>query len=812
MITVERKRILVAGTPRVLISGEVHYFRLPREAWEDRLRKLKAAGGTTVASYIPWLCHELPDGSIDLDGHTRPELDLGAFIDLCHRHGLFFIARPGPFIMAEMKNEGIPYRIYTAFPEAVPVGWDGKRAPTKTVDYLAPRFLDAVDGWYAAVMPLLATRLIQHGGPIVAVQLDNEVGMLSWVSNGPVLTDLAITEFRSWLGERYDAAALAARYPFAGDDDEAWRRGVRSPGEGWALALMQDLGHYRRDRYARYFAILRGMAEARGVRDVPFLINVHGTEHGGGASYPIGISQLYKSWRQAPGYLPGSDHYLGNLTVGNAPDWYLMNAFTEAVSLPDQPLTSLEFEAGEGDYGGSAGTRLDPSAADFKLRMAVAQGNRLINYYLFTGGYNWRLPEPSGDGNDRISFTGERHGTGAPVNPEGQLSYTLPRLARAHRAIAALEPTLATADEERDALAVGFIPDDFMTESVYPGSAAMGALRDDLVASRFGGPNQAIIRGLMQLHLRYTAVDLQDPASAMPPALALGSTRAMAAEVQRRLAGWLRDGGRLFLVGEVPETDLEGNACTILADALGVRPVSRQEGGWTYYLSVAFSGWAAGRAEVRADWSQGLDAGGNEVFASVYGSGDAVGLRCAVGQGEAFLVTAAIPPDRWLYREMLRQLGVEPALAIDPDEPGVFLSSARSADTGGRVVNLLNLDGYDKVLTLTERGEPLFGGNRVTLLARDGLMLPLDVAAGGCEIAWATAEVADVTADTATFRLTGAEVAIALRHDVAVVAGEASIEGDGGLIVVRASRASPSGELLTLRRASAASTTTTPHL
>ncbi|HYH13321.1 MAG TPA: beta-galactosidase, partial [Thermomicrobiales bacterium] len=182
MIRVERKQLLVDGQPRILISGEVHYYRLPRDAWEDRVLKLKAAGGTTVASYIPWLCHELPDRSLDLDGHTRPELDLGAFIDLCHRHGLFFIARPGPFIMAEMKNEGIPYRIYTEIPEAVPVGWDGEPAPTKTLDYLAPRFLEAVDGWYAGVMAVLAPRLIKNGGNIIAVQLDNEVGMLSWVS------------------------------------------------------------------------------------------------------------------------------------------------------------------------------------------------------------------------------------------------------------------------------------------------------------------------------------------------------------------------------------------------------------------------------------------------------------------------------------------------------------------------------------------------------------------------------------------------------------------------------------------------------
>jgi beta-galactosidase len=99
------------------------------------------------------------------------------------------IVRPGPFIMAEVKNEGIPYRVYDDTPHLLPTTWDGARITTRTLDYLAPEFLDAVDGRYGQVMPLIAERLVDRGGPVIAVQLDNEIGMLSWVSNSPDLTD-----------------------------------------------------------------------------------------------------------------------------------------------------------------------------------------------------------------------------------------------------------------------------------------------------------------------------------------------------------------------------------------------------------------------------------------------------------------------------------------------------------------------------------------------------------------------------------------------------------------------------------------------
>ena len=151
------------------------------------------------------------------------------------------------------------------------------------------------------------------------------------------------------------------------------------------------------------------------------LINIHGTEAGGGASFPIGISQLYPGYTQDAGYLAGSDHYLGDFDGGNAADLYLMNAFMEAVNLPDQPLASFEFEAGSGDYSQGMGRRNDPSAADFKIRMSVAQGNRLINYYLFTGGINYRMD---------ITPATATTGSASPVNGMGRARRSIPRAER----------------------------------------------------------------------------------------------------------------------------------------------------------------------------------------------------------------------------------------------------------------------------------------------------------------------------------------------------------------------------------------------
>src|SRR4029079_17241972 len=92
-----------------------------------------------------------------------------------------------------------------------------------------------------------------------------------------------------------------------------------------------DLAEYMRDRFAAYVTTLRDLAEARDVRDVPFLVNIHGTEDGSGAPFPIGISQLVRTYAGVPGMVSGSDHYLGEATLGTMTDLYVITAFMAAV-------------------------------------------------------------------------------------------------------------------------------------------------------------------------------------------------------------------------------------------------------------------------------------------------------------------------------------------------------------------------------------------------------------------------------------------------------------------------------------------------
>jgi beta-galactosidase len=765
----ERKRIVVDGRPELLLSGEVHYFRLRREQWQDRLDKAKRAGLNTIATYIPWLWHELADGTIDVDGRTRPERDLGAFLDLCHDNGFHVIARPGPFVMAELKNEGLPFRVYTEHPEIVPVGWDGAPATTRTVDYLAPAFLAEARRWYQHVIPVIAARLSGRGGSVVAVQLDNEVGMLAWVSNTPDLTDGLLADFNSWLGER----GLAAHYPGPVG---------RSVKEEQAPRLMRDLGTFMRGRFAGYLGALRSYAEEFGIAGVPLVVNIHGTDGGMAETFPIGISQLMDSYAGLPGMLSGTDLYLGELTVTNAADLYLVNAFCDAVHDADQPLTSMEFEAGTGDYGRDLSRQYDPSAVDLKTRMCLAQANKLINYYLFTGGVNPPLDVPVGDGNDRIAFTGERHGFAAPVDPEGRLSPVYGPTAEVLRTARALAPALATMREEHDAVSIGFVPDHYLTEYHYPGSNTVQEVLDDVVRTRGAGPRGILARAMLLGGFRFDAVNLQDGAPDTP-VLALAGTTHLPAGVQAVLVEYLRGGGRLLLAGRVPARDMTGEPCTLLRDALRLTPLETVRSSPAFFTSVTAHGWAAPRPETRTGFAELHEAAAGDVVLREVSTGLGCGFDVPVGDGRAIVLSTDYECDLDLWRAAFAELGARAGLAHTAAVPGVVLITSAD-DAGGRILHALNVSGYAQELTIAENGRPLLGGATLRLPGRRGLMLPLGLSLGGLEIAYATAEPVGVQDGAVTFRALAADAVVAVRGEATCTDPAATVSRRDGLSVL----------------------------
>ncbi|XP_045292650.1 beta-galactosidase isoform X1 [Leopardus geoffroyi] len=157
-IDYSHNRFLKDGQPFRYISGSIHYFRVPRFYWKDRLLKMKMAGLNAIQTYVPWNFHEPQPGQYQFSG----EHDVEYFLKLAHELGLLVILRPGPYICAEWDMGGLP--AWLLLKESIILR-------SSDPDYLA-----AVDKWLGVLLPKMKPLLYQNGGPIITVQVENEYG------------------------------------------------------------------------------------------------------------------------------------------------------------------------------------------------------------------------------------------------------------------------------------------------------------------------------------------------------------------------------------------------------------------------------------------------------------------------------------------------------------------------------------------------------------------------------------------------------------------------------------------------------------
>ncbi|XP_034008600.1 beta-galactosidase-1-like protein 2 [Trematomus bernacchii] len=157
-LSANSSQLTLEGEPFRIIGGSIHYFRVPRAYWRDRLMKMKACGLNTLTTYVPWSLHQPERGVFTF--HTQ--LDLEAYINLAAELGLWVILRPGPYISSELDLGGLPSWLLR----------DGSMKLRTTY----PGFTDAVNTYFDKLIPKVVPLQFKKGGPIIAVQVENEYG------------------------------------------------------------------------------------------------------------------------------------------------------------------------------------------------------------------------------------------------------------------------------------------------------------------------------------------------------------------------------------------------------------------------------------------------------------------------------------------------------------------------------------------------------------------------------------------------------------------------------------------------------------
>src|SRR5665213_229286 len=150
---------LYDGKPIQIHSGEMHFARVPKAYWRQRLQMMKAMGLNTVATYVFWNYQETSPGVWDFETESR---NIAEFIKTARDEGLMVILRPGPYACAEWEFGGYPW-------------WLQKEKSLVIRSYNQP-FLDSCKTYINHLAAQVKDLQITHGGPIIMVQVENEFG------------------------------------------------------------------------------------------------------------------------------------------------------------------------------------------------------------------------------------------------------------------------------------------------------------------------------------------------------------------------------------------------------------------------------------------------------------------------------------------------------------------------------------------------------------------------------------------------------------------------------------------------------------
>lgn len=147
------------GKPIKIHSGEMHYARIPKPYWRQRLKMVKAMGLNAVATYVFWNYHHPSPDVWDFKSGNK---DLRDYIKIAQEEGLFVILRPGPYVCAEWEFGGYP--------------WWLQKNPDLKIRTLNQPFLDSCKVYLSHLASQVKDLQVTNGGPIIMVQAENEFG------------------------------------------------------------------------------------------------------------------------------------------------------------------------------------------------------------------------------------------------------------------------------------------------------------------------------------------------------------------------------------------------------------------------------------------------------------------------------------------------------------------------------------------------------------------------------------------------------------------------------------------------------------
>lgn len=554
------------GKKHFLNAGEIHYFRIKRDLWEKHLMAAVEAGLDTISTYVPWAWHEDKEGVFDFDGSSHPQRDLMGWIDLCKSCGLQLIVKPGPFILAEFRGAGLPDWFLEKHGPAVKMqNRNGQAVQSDGVSLFHPLYLTKVKVWYDQIMPIIAGQQQVNGGPIIMMQVCNEIGVFSWLAHQADYSPQIKSLWISYISNKYTSIEQLNQ---SWGTNYATHTEVDLPPDGnqpysssFDRSRDFDWHFFWRKYYADYLLLLVKMIRERGVQ-LPVYHNLPGWIYGSGYEFPVNITMYDELYGEKSDIIFGVDHIPEFVSYRNMHDDRIINDITAAMQ-GEKPLFAAEFQSGSREYH----VVTNPREMEVFYKASIANGLVGWNYYMFSQGKN----------EARKGYSGDTFYWFNPLDANGNKTSAFPLVQRMSNIIHTAGNIILSSERKAE-ICVLFYPPYYTSELERPetGNASL-----DFVPAKIRRPAyyDGLLKALQLLNVEYDMLDLTkidtDDLKKYKQVWAF-STNEMDEFSQIILAAYAFQGGQLVVYPAFPDRDLSQLPCTILRDALGLAPLAKE--------------------------------------------------------------------------------------------------------------------------------------------------------------------------------------------------------------------------------------------
>lgn len=387
-MTVDSQAFTINGKDSFMVSGEFHYFRVPKTDWRRRMKLFREAGGTTLATYVPWIIHEPEEGTILFD--DIPERDISDYLKIADEEGLQVTLRPGPYQYSELVCAGLPEWLVSKneiLAKNVHGTTDG--FGYGSVSYLHPLFLSYARKYYKAFAEVVRPYLSENGGPVTMIQVDNEMtGVHLWSGDmdyNPESMGFGNENGRwpNWLKNKYgDISTLNSAwetdFPSIAEAMPADSTDVTSKG---SVIRSRDYFEFYLSSVAEYASILAGWLREDGINEIicTNAANPHDNPY----------IQVTKE-RLGNDFLLGSDHYYclsQSWNQNNPTPQYALGIMQSLDELRAMGLPPTVFELPGGSCSDTPPMLSEDLLSCYMTNTAF--GMKGMNYYIYTGGPNF---------------------------------------------------------------------------------------------------------------------------------------------------------------------------------------------------------------------------------------------------------------------------------------------------------------------------------------------------------------------------------------------------------------------------------------